>query len=275
VTPTLPSPTPSVVPSSIPEFPVDSLRNATYYAPFYERTVKLVNGAYSEGSGATYYSVQLLDVYAYGDLNGDGKSDAAVILAENGGGSGTFESVVAVYNENGVPVQAGQAALGDRVLVNSVKIEAGAVVLDMVVQAPNDPMCCPTLPTTQTFRPVSGGLVLTRFTSRPGSGNEHAITITSPADGAEVTNPFTINGNVTIAPFESTMAYRILLPDGTLVNESSLMVNAPNMGAPGTFSLTLNLSNAGISGPIRVEILEKSAADGSVVMLAAINLVVR
>ena len=89
-----------------------------------------------------------------------------------------------------------------------------------------------------------------------------------------MTNPFTITGSVTIAPFESTMAYHILLPDGTLVNESSLMVDAPDMGAPGTFSLSLNLSNAGISGPIRVEILERSAADGSLVMLASVNLVV-
>ena len=263
------------LPGSGSALTLDALRNATYFGPFYQRTVTLMDGSDFINTDTDKYSVTILDVYALGDLNGDGLDDAAVILAENGGGSGIFESVVTVFDETGVPVQAGHTALGDRVLVNSVKIEAGAVVLDVVVQGPNDPMCCPTLPTMQTYRLVSGQLVLTRFTSRPGNGDEHAVTIASPADGAEVTNPFTITGSVTIAPFESTMVYRILLPDGTLANESSLMVDAPDMGAPGTFSLTLNLSNAGITGPIRVEIFERSMADGSLVMLASLNLVVR
>ena len=91
------------------------LRNGTYFAPSYNRTVKLVNGAYSEGSGADPYSVQMLDTVAFGDLNGDGISDAAILLVESGGGSGEFELVVAVLDVGGTPSQAGQAELGDRV----------------------------------------------------------------------------------------------------------------------------------------------------------------
>ena len=79
---------------------------------FTHRTIKLVNGAYSEGSDPVTYSVQMLGAYAFGDLNGDGKADAAVILAENGGGSGTFESLIVMVNQAGAPHQVGAGPTG-------------------------------------------------------------------------------------------------------------------------------------------------------------------
>ena len=97
--PPVPSATP--VPPTPAALTLDMLRNGTYYAPYYNRTVTLVNGAYSEGSGADLYSVQMLDTVAFGDLNGDGTGDAAILLVENSGGSGEFESVVAVLNMGG------------------------------------------------------------------------------------------------------------------------------------------------------------------------------
>ena len=151
----------------------------------------------------------MLDTVAFGDLNGDGIGDAAIILVENGGGSGEFESVVAVLDPGGVPTQAGQAQLGDRVRINSMAINSGMIELDTLVQGPNDPMCCPSLPETQSFRMVGNTLWLTRLTSRTPDNQERSITINAPADGAQVTNPFTVSGSVTIAPFENTLAYRV------------------------------------------------------------------
>ena len=42
---------------------------------------------------------------AFGDLNGDGAADAAVIIATNSSGSGTFVALVAVLNDGGSPAQ--------------------------------------------------------------------------------------------------------------------------------------------------------------------------
>ena len=268
-TPTLPSLTPSPLPPSGPELSLDSLRNATYYAPFYGRTVTLVNGSYSEGSGATAYSVQMLDVYAFGDLNGDGKFDAAVILAENGGGSGVFESVVAVIDLDGAPHQTGLVQLGDRVLVNSAIISSGVIHLNMIVDGPNDPACCPSQPEMQSFWLLGNNLWLMRVTSGP-TGVERSINITYPSNWVDVTNPFTVNGNVPISPFENTLNYAIYLPDGTKVNESSLLVSSAGMGTPGTFSQTLNLSSAGISGQVVIQFKDLSAADGSILALDSV-----
>jgi len=249
---------------------LDMLRNATYTTPYFLRTVKLVNGLYSEGSGATFYSVQMLDVYAYGDLNGDGKVDAVVILAENQGGSGVFESVVAVLDQGGTPHQAGQAQLGDRVLINSVDISSGVIHLDMVVQGPNDPMCCPSVPQKQNYWLIGNRLWLMRLTSTIG-GTEHLINVDSPAIWSTVSNPFTVSGSVTVLPFENTLASHIYMIDGTKVNDSSLTVT-PSSGTAGTFSQDFNLSSAGITDWVILQFVDVSAANGSTIALGSVIL---
>jgi hypothetical protein len=248
---------------------VDILRNATYYAPYFTRTVKLVNGSFSEGSGASYYSVQMLGIYAYGDLNGDGKSDAAVILAENQGGSGVFESVVAVLNQGGAPHQVSQIELGDRVLVKSANISSGVIHLNMVVHAPSDPMCCPSLAEKQSFWLLGNNLWLMELTSGP-SGLERSINITFPGNWVGVTNPFTVNGNVPISPFENTLNFSVYTLDGKKVTDGSLLVSSAGMGTPGTFTKTFDLNSAGVSGYLIVQFKDLSAADGSILALDAV-----
>lgn len=265
------TPVPSVpAASSVPALTLETLRNATYTLPTFGNTVTLTDGGYRYENGPEKLDVILLDVHATGDLNGDGAEDAAVILGENSGGSGTFESVIAVYNDNGMPVQAGAAQLGDRVLVKSAVIQNGEITLDMMVHGPNDGLCCPSLPNVQTYRMIGGHLWLTRVISNISGNAERIITVSEPVNGAEVSNPFTVTGDVTIAPFENTLAVRIFLPDGTVVNESPLMVVAPDMGAPGTFSRQFDLSNAGITGLVIIQFVEVSMADGSTLALGSV-----
>ena len=275
-TPLPPVPTDTSVWPASSGLTLSILKNGTYYAPVYDRTITLVNGYYSNGSAADPYSVQMLDMVAFGDLNGDGAVDAAFILVENGGGSGQFESVVAVLDSGGAPTQAGQAQLGDRVRINSMTITSGTIALDMLVQGPNDPMCCPSLPETQTYRMMGNTFWMTSLTTRTPDNHERALTISSPVYGAAVTNPFTISGNVTIAPFENMLAYRIYLPDGTKINESPLMVDSDGIaGGPGTFSQAFDLSNAGITGPVIIQFLDLSAADGTSLAMGSVVLTIR
>jgi len=254
---------------------LEMLKNATYMLPFYGRTVTLANGVFTEGSGAEIYSVSMSDFYAFGDLNGDGLEDAAVILFENGGGTGVFEAVIVMLNQNGAPVQAGAAQLGDRVLVNSLTIQDGRILLDMVMHGPNDPMCCPTEPVTQAYQLFTNGLFLMHATTKVSNGAEHIITIISPASNAEVTNPVTISGTITISPFENTLVYRLYNAANVQVAEAPFMVQAVDIGSPGTFTFTFDLTSAGVTGLIRVEILDISMADGSTIALDAINLLLK
>jgi len=269
--PTAPPLTTAVVAPLTP----DKLRNGTYYAAYYRKTVTLKDGAYSEGTGANYYSVQMLDLVASGDLNGDGIADAAILLAESGGGSGVFESVVAVLNSGGVPYPVGQAVLGDRYKVNSMTVSAGVITLNMLVQGPNEPMCCPTQPEVQTYRLVEGNLWLKSVSSGSSSGVNRVIQITSPGDASPVTGSFTLAGTVTVAPFENTLAYRIYFPTGEKFSESTLMVTSTAPGSPGTFQLPIDLSQAGVTGPILVQVLDLSPADGSTLAMDSVELVLK
>lgn len=271
-TPLPPAPTDTGTPVSS-ELTLDMLKNGTYQAPSYNRTVTLVNGAFTSGSSADPYNVRMLDVAAFGDLNGDGVKDAAILLAENGGGSGVFESVIAVINQAGKPHQQSEAELGDRVLVNSIDISSGVIHLDMLTHGPNDPSCCPALAQKQNYWLIDNRLWLMRVTSTIG-GTEHVINVDSPGIWTTNSNPFTVKGSLSVLPFENTLAYRIYLTDGTKVNESSLTVT-PFGDIAGTFERDFDLSNAGISDWVIIQFIDISAADGSTIALGAVILKAR
>ena len=261
-----PGPTPTPGPAG--QLTLDQLKNATIHAESYDRTVTLTNGSYSESSGTYSYTVYMLDVFALGDLNGDGKAEAAVILAENGGGSGTFISLIVFKNNNGQPDQIAEVALGDRVLVNAMDISSAVVHLDMQVHGPADGLCCPSLPAKQNYWLFGNRLQLMKMTTTI-SGIERIISISMPNHWATLSNPFTVQGSVTVLPFESNLVYRVLRIDGTNVTEGSLLVT-PTTGTAGIFSQTLNLSAAGITDWVIVQFIDFSAADGSINALGSV-----
>jgi hypothetical protein len=53
------------------------------------------------------------------------------------------------------------------------------------------------------------------------------------------------------------------------------MVDAPDMGAPGTFELSLDLSSVDYSGPIFVTLSDLSPADGAILALDSIILILK
>ena len=120
-------------------------------------TVKLTAGRYEDPGSSLTVSVAREPVL--GDLDGDGALDAAVVLATDGGGSGMFVELAAVLNRGGAPVHAASAQLGDRVNVESVSIEAGAVAVQMITQGDDDPMCCPTHRVVRRYRLEGRSLV--------------------------------------------------------------------------------------------------------------------
>ena len=144
---------------------LDMLKNAEYPSDFTaSKKAKLTDGRYEgevQSGAASKIVTTLYPTHAVGDLNGDGADDAAVILTTNSGGSGTFYVLVAVLNQGGTPKAAATASLGDRVKVESLVINAGEIVLDMVTHGPQDPMCCPTQKATRRFKLQGDKLVET------------------------------------------------------------------------------------------------------------------
>ncbi|MGD9029094.1 MAG: META domain-containing protein [Anaerolineae bacterium] len=141
-----------------------AIRNATYPSEWEEGgEITLIDGRFEgepfvEG-GATRPIVTLIEPVAFGDLDGDGVDEAVVILATSPGGSGTFVSLEAMGNDNGTPVHLASYQLGDRVRAESLAIQDGQIVLEMVTHGPDDPMCCPTQIVRTTYALEDGALV--------------------------------------------------------------------------------------------------------------------
>ncbi|MCK4781591.1 hypothetical protein KAS79_01555 [Candidatus Parcubacteria bacterium] len=127
---------------------IDALENAKYYVVAYGETVLLKDGYYREEHPGMASGLEVAiykNKIVFGDLNNDGKKDAAVILRSSGGGSGDFRELAIMINEDGKPNYFISKELGDRVIIDSITIQSGIIVLDMIVHGPSDGLCCPTL----------------------------------------------------------------------------------------------------------------------------------
>ncbi len=135
---------------------IEALRNAEYQSEFpASGKAKLTDGTYQEAivpGSASKLNLILSEHVAFGDLNGDGAADAAVVLIADPGGSGTFRHLAAVVSEQGQLQHVASAFLGDRVKVESLAIQDGEIVVQMIAHGPNDGLCCPTQKVTRVLR---------------------------------------------------------------------------------------------------------------------------
>lgn len=109
----------------------------------------LVNGKNEQEAApgsATKIVTQVFGEPTLGDINSDGKSDAAVMLVQDGGGSGTFYYVaVAINSVDGAGASNSASGtntifLGDRIAPNTIQIRNGVVIVNYADRAASDPM---------------------------------------------------------------------------------------------------------------------------------------
>lgn len=275
VAPTLPTPT-----NPPPGLTIEQINNAQY--PLFVRedgfVAQLVDGQYQQGTDPVdpdFAYVTVTQFVAFGDLTGDGAGDAAVIFLENYGGTGQF-GVLAVYaNVAGEPVFLHSTLIDDRPMVNSMSIENGGIFIDAIVHGAEDGGCCPTLPTTRRYALANDQLRLMRFTTDTPGGARRVIEITSPADGAEVSGSVQVTGTISIAPFENNLNWFIFDEAGNQFGAGWLMVDAPDLGAPGTFDEVPSIEGIPSGTTIYLEIHDINQADGSLLALDVVKLLVR
>lgn len=94
----------------------------------------------------------LLDKFAYGDINGDGKEDTALLLARYGAGSGTFV-YLAVFVSGPVAYRGSNAIfLGDRISPETISVSAGTITAKYLDRKSDEPMAAePTIPVARQF----------------------------------------------------------------------------------------------------------------------------
>jgi heat shock protein HslJ len=83
------------------------------------------------------------DFRVLGDLDGDRLDEAVVVLTYRTGGSASFSYLAVMARQNGSIRNIATVALGDRVQLRSVQINAGKLLVSAVRGGSNDAACCP------------------------------------------------------------------------------------------------------------------------------------
>ena len=115
--------------------------NATYLVE--KQAIHLVNGQ-AEFQAAPGSAIKITTVIfgkpAYGDLNHDGREDAALFLVHDPGGSGTFYYVAAAIAANNSYQGTNAVLLGDRVSPRTIHIRNGVIIAEFDDRKPDQPM---------------------------------------------------------------------------------------------------------------------------------------
>ena len=97
---------------------------------------------------------------------------------------------------------------------------------------------------------------------------QQEITILTPIESAIVENPVAIKGTVAVMPFEGTLMIRVYDAQGQLVAETPIIAQG-ELGESGTFEATI--SYGGSPGTGRIEILDYSPKDGTLLASASVK----
>ena len=258
---------PAAAPMVTQRLTLEQLRNAEYFLPLLgdeDTPIRFEDGegsiAYGEGATERDYAGIDGDAVAFGDLDGDGFADAAVVVFTSGGGSGTFKYLIAVLDRDGAPEQAARVYLGDRVQVESVTIASGEIVMEMLAHRRSDGLCCPTLNVTRGFA-LRGDQLVPR----------QALVIESPLPGETVASGVEVRGSTSTYPSGDGLAYLVYDARGGVIGMGRLPVEGWE-GHPGTFAAPVEFI-AGAGGPGRIEIVDVNVGDGSAVARTSVQVV--
>ena len=105
-----------------------------------ERVVRLEGGrATVSDGGASVSMFTLQNRVAQGDLDGDGDEDVVAHIVERSAGTGVLHLIVPVINDEGVTSAQLPIAVGDRVVVDAIKVRDGLIEVSLFDRAPDEP----------------------------------------------------------------------------------------------------------------------------------------
>lgn len=130
---------------------IQAVKNASYVIEGVKATLK--DGSYT-APGLNGENIEIVEDtgIVFGDLDGDGDEDAALVLVmHTQDTTGFFYHLVAVANDNGKPKQVASYGIGDRNAVQTLSIINGKISISHLEHAPDDAACCPSLKSKYVF----------------------------------------------------------------------------------------------------------------------------
>ncbi len=237
--------------------------------------VALVGGSATveaeEGDGVTETFLREPTIAASGDLNGDGKDDAAGILLYNSSGTGVFAYVVALVSSPTGPQAVRGVALGDRLLFDRMTIADGILTVRYLDREPDEAMVAiPTISKQRRLRVVMQGdtYVFSGVPAMATTCDSEDITVQTPASNSTISFPLTVTAVVdntqgttcTWTVFEAQAGLVELKNNANVVVVSVPLMTAANWmtATPVTYTATLQPSPVPPPGPYALVITEEN-----------------
>lgn len=108
-----------------------------------DQTFTLVDGVATRNAppgSATAQTVRVVDQQISGDVSGDGRPDAALLISDDPGGSGTFYYAALALAGNGGWHATNVVPLGDRIKPEGIDFTDGRFVYRFLERRPGEPM---------------------------------------------------------------------------------------------------------------------------------------
>lgn len=142
--------------------PVFDPKNCSYAID--NKNILLKDGHFEQEIVPGSASKEIIDYFgneAKGDLNGDGKDDAIVILTQDAGGTGIFYYATAALNSDKGCIGTNSILLGDRIAPQSNLIDGnGVVIVNYSDRKPEEPMiAAPSVGVSKYFKVIGNLLV--------------------------------------------------------------------------------------------------------------------
>ena len=178
-------------------------KNFTYRPSCSKTPIRVKNGVYERTKPDRFYFK--IGNIAYGDIGGDGSTEAIVLSACNSGGSGVFSEGFVFGLEKGQVTQLATISGGDRAWgsIQSVTVTNGLLsVVRLAPDAPNGPACCPKFLETTIYK-LQGSRMIAQ-------GKPVQSEYVEPTEANEESSENSVTGSV-------TYMQRIALPSGSLL----------------------------------------------------------
>ncbi len=143
-------------PPGPPPTPTLEQVKAATISGLFDQAITLAGGKYEgqpvePGAAARPTAMLWEPTFHTADLDGSIGSEAVAMLSSNAGGSGEFVYLAVFGMRDDSFANLATVPVGDRVRLQSLWLERGKVVMDVIEAGPNDPACCPTQVTRKTF----------------------------------------------------------------------------------------------------------------------------
>ena len=174
---------------------------------------------------ATKNTLMLFGEPVMGDLDGDGDLDAALLFANNPGGSGTFYYAVLAINNDGAYKATNAMFLGDRIAPQTVEIHDGRAVYNFAERKPGEPF---------VVRPSIGKSVWVNYDAKTNEMGELVQNFEGEADPNRMT-----------LGMKKWVWQKVLLKDGKSVVPKKVDAFTITFKNTGSFGVTTDCNSAG------------------------------